>query len=435
MIGLRKLVKERFSAFGVNKTRQITRLIYEIAKRDKISCKKALDNIPSENLSYDAVKKFLVGKRFPYSTTLSESIDIYLPKLKINQKNAVIIRDLKIYPKNIYIEESAKNSYLAGHLKGLFPLSGFRRIKSLKDFIKTKRAFTISDYNKRLDNFFVINEKYDFFKKCPCTKSAVSCGYHVFNLGFGCVFECTYCYLQQYTNCPGIILPSNIEDFFDKFRTYQKTGMRIGTGEFTDSLALDHITGYSIPLVEFFNKNPGATFEFKTKSDNIENMLKSRHEGNIVISWSLNPERIIKENEFYAASLRNRLKAALSWIKTGGRVGFHFDPIIYYKRWERDYKEVVNMLFDLIPAKKIAWISLGTLRFNPRLKPIIENRFPDNKILDEELLIGFDNKLRYPDKLRLFIYEKMLHWIKKRDRDAQVYLCMENVTVNKDSRK
>ena len=428
MIDLKNYITKRFKKFGVNKKRELTRLVYEISKRDKISPNKILAAIPDKNRSYAVLKKELLTRRFPYSSKQEETITPYLPKLEINPENAVTINKAQLYPKNIYIEEPAYHNYLAARLKAAFPLAKFKRISSLKDYIKELQITNsqIANYNKRRDNFFIIKERYDFFKRCPCTKSAAGCGYHIFNLGFGCIYECTYCYLQEYTNCPGIILPSNIEDFFMNFTAYKKQVIRIGTGEFTDSLALDNITQYSAPLVEFFSKKPEVTFEFKTKSSNIDNLLNLRHGRNIIISWSLNPEKVIKENEFYSASLEKRLTCASDCVKAGYRVGFHFDPIIYYKEWAAGYKGLVNRLFDRIPPKSIAWISLGTLRFNPRLKPIIENRFPKNRILDEELFIGFDNKLRYPAGLRHQIYKNMFSWIGQRAKGLYVYLCMED---------
>ena len=113
------------------------------------------------------------------------------------------------------------------------------------------------------------------------------------------VSECTYCYLQEYTNSPGIIFPANIESFFKNFNSYKRPGMRIGSGEFSDSLMLDNVTEYSILIADFFKDNKDIIFEFKTKSANIKNLLEARHAGNIVVSWSLNPQGIIDENELF----------------------------------------------------------------------------------------------------------------------------------------
>jgi spore photoproduct lyase len=173
-----------------------------------------------------------------------------------------------------------------------------------------------------------------------------------------------------------------MDRFFEEFTHYKKPWMRIGTGEFSDSLMLDHITKYSPAIIEFFNNHKDAVFEFKTKSSNIDNLLKIKHSGNIVVSWSLNPQKIIDKNEFFTASLSDRLASAKECAKSGYKIGFHFDPIIYFKGWEREYGKVIDLLFSKIKPKDIAWISMGTFRFKPELKSIIENRFPENEILD-----------------------------------------------------
>ena len=151
------------------------------------------------------------------------------------------------------IEKSAAFSYLKNRFKVFFPKAKFIEILSLKNFILENKKSGETNYNKRRDMVFITNEKYDFFKKCPCTKGAIGCGYHVFNLGFGCIFDCSYCYLQEYNNAPGLIFPANIDKFFEEFENYKKPRMRIGTGEFSDSLMLDHVTGYSSAIIEFFS--------------------------------------------------------------------------------------------------------------------------------------------------------------------------------------
>ena len=224
---------------------------------------------------------------------------------------------------------------------------------------------------------------------------------------------------------PELLQLANIEDFFEVFSAYKRKGMRLGTGEFTDSLALDKITQYSVQLIQFFRKHEEVTFEFKTKSAEIDNLLKQEHGGNIVVSWSLNPQTIIEKNEYFTPSLEERLTAAARCAQAGYKVGFHFDPVIYFFGWQNEYEQLVDKLFQKIDPKQIAWISLGTFRFRPGLKPVIERRFPQNTILDEELIPGYDNKLRYTSAIRYSIYEKMLEMLFKHSRRLNVYLCME----------
>lgn len=428
-------VAKKFKRFGVNKIQELTRLLYEISKRENVAVEGIFsDTRQSPRPNYDNLKKFLVSKRYLYAGLHEKHVYPYLPKIELNPSQEISFKKTKFYPKNIYIEKAAAESFLALRVKSLFPRARVLEIESLKGYVcgKVFGEDKIRDYNNRRDLLFIVNEKYDFFKRCPCTKLAFGCGYHIFNLGFGCVFDCTYCFLQDYANFPGIVLPANIGSFFDRFSFYCNDRMRVGTGEFSDSLALDDITGYAPEIIEFFRKHKKAVFEFKTKSVNIENLLKTARAGNIVVSWSLNPQRVIDGNEFFTPSLKQRLNAACKCVQAGYKVGFHFDPLIYFSGWKNEYAILLDELFNKIKPKHIAWISLGTFRFKPALKTVIEKRFPVNRILDEELLPGYDDKLRYPYNLRLGIYKKMLDMFLKHGAEKKVYLCMEDILMWKD---
>lgn len=435
------LIDSNFAYFGVNKKQEIVRLLYEISKRAGISPAKIIKDthplaLKNSDISiqrdFAKIKNYLLRLRYPHASSQSASLRPYLPKIDLGNSWLCNLKKSKFYPKNIFIEKAATHSFLAKRFRSLFPKARFSGIQSLSAYLSTHRKFSIEVYNKRKDTIFIVNENHDFFKKCPCTKGAYGCGYHIFNLGFGCIFECTYCYLQGYTNNPGIILPANIDQFFIRFAAYKKRGMRIGTGEFSDSLALDKITEFSPEIVDFFKKRRDLTFEFKTKSSNIENLLKIESAGNVVISWSLNPQRIIEKNEYFSASLKERLEAAQRCAQAGYRVGFHFDPVIYCNHWQDEYRALIELLFDKIKAKQIAWISIGTFRFSPNLKQVIERRFPANKILDQELLLGYDRKLRYPYALRYKIYKAVIEMLSKHDKRLKLYLCMEKASMWKD---
>jgi spore photoproduct lyase len=223
-------------------------------------------------------------------------------------------------------------------------------------------------------------------------------------------------------------MPVNIEDYLgalDNFLKNPRQNIRIGTGEFTDSLALDSLTGYSRLLIDFFSHKDSAILELKTKSNNVDSILDLKHNRKTVVSWSLNPQALVDSDDWKTSALKERLTAAKKCCQAGYSVSFHFDPIIYSRNWEVLYKELVDRLFREVKPENIAWISLGTFRFPPYLKTIIEQRFPESKILDEELVLGFDRKLRYSSRQRIFIYKKMYSWIRKHSQDLLVYLCME----------
>lgn len=417
-------VTQHFAHFGINKRREITRLLYEISRRENLHPADILPEISGRELRFDDIKNDLIKKRYPNLIRETRNFRLAFPTVDIDPHHQLNLEKREAIAQDVYIEESVADTSLVSRMKIKFPQAHYTTIPSYKGFVGDKQ-YGISDYNRRFRHFFLVRENYDFFKKCPCSCKSVSCGYHVFNLGQGCAFECTYCYLQDYINSPGIVLPANIEDFFDAFKSY-KQAIRVGTGEMTDSLIFDHITEYSVAIVDFFNDYPNSTFEFKTKSDNVGLLLTTKPSaGNIIVGWSVNPPVIIEKVEFYTASLKDRLAAAEKCAAAGFKLAFHFDPVINFPGWEKHYEPLVNEIFDRIKPKDIAWMSVGTLRLSPRLKKIIENRFPETRILDEEMILGYDGKLRYSPKVRLDIYQKMIGWLKARGNGVPYYLCME----------
>lgn len=416
-----------------NQAKDLCGLIVEIQRRDKISLVKIIKYLESAAQSqkhsgkekFFYLKKVLIKLRFPLS---SKSLNIEPKNIFISPLIPSSVEPAKnnysFIPENIFVENSVKGCWLEKNFRAKFPQVPIKYIDHHGLYLKYNK-FTINDLKKPI--VFIVKESWDFIKPCPCTKEHISCGYWVLNLGFGCPFDCSYCFLQQYSNFPGIILPANLEDFFAKFDRINeslKSPIRIGTGEFCDSLALDHITEYSSKLINYF-RSKKVLFELKTKSVNIENLLKTDPGKNIVISWSLNPQKIIKTEELGTADLEERLLAAEKLQNKGYKIAFHFDPIIHDSNWQNLYQESIEKIYQKLKTP-LAWISIGTLRCNRGLKPISQARFPNSGIFYGELLLGQDKKLRYPEFLRKNIYQFIIKTIRSYDEKTPIYLCMEN---------
>jgi hypothetical protein len=52
-----------------------------------------------------------------------------------------------------------------------------------------------------------------------------------------------------------------------------------------------------------------GVLELKTKSDNVDPILHLNHQGRTVVSWSLNPPKMIQEEEVKTALLKDRIEA------------------------------------------------------------------------------------------------------------------------------
>lgn len=273
-----------------------------------------------------------------------------------------------------------------------------------------------------------------FFQKCPGSPEVICCNYHVINTCFNCLYTCTYCYLNSYLNSFGIIqftnimdTPDEIDRFIDNYRS--DNILRIGTGEFTDSLMMDESTGIGKMLIDRIGSKHNVMLELKTKSRNISHLLDVRSKGNTVLAWSLNTERNIARYEKGAASLSERIEAAQCASKAGYYIAFHLDPIISYSDWEREYRVLIDTLFSRVNPDSVVWISMGCFRYSPGFKEIMRDRFPDDDLTAEEMFPGIDGKLRYLKRERIFIYKKIKESIEFYTDRPFIYMCMESGDV------
>jgi len=274
----------------------------------------------------------------------------------------------------------------------------------------------------------------DFLKPCPGTRSYICCGYRILHVGINCPMDCSYCFLQSYLNQPSLRIFSNIEDELDVIGStidaYPGRIFRIGTGEFTDSLALDYLTGWTDMLLPFFSTKKNCILELKTKTTCIENLLNKQDLGQrIVVAWSLNTPRVIAHEERNTSSLENRILAARRCQKAGFVVAFHFDPLLHYPRWQEEYEGVIELMEKHLNPESIIWISIGSFRYMPDLKRIIRRRFPETHIFNGEFVSGLDGKLRYFRPIREEMYASLSDRLTRWHTDLGIYLCMESGEV------
>lgn len=259
-------------------------------------------------------------------------------------------------------------------------------------------------------------------RPCPCAAHHISCGYVVISHILGCPYNCSYCFLHTFYGKDEIVIYDNEEDIIAQVSDYIRAAekpLRIGTGQYSDSLALDKETGLSRRLIKFFAQQDRHLLELKTKSAEVDHLLNLDHKGKTVFAWSVNPQKIVESDELGSVSLAERIAAAKKCVAHGYPVAFHFDPIIFYPGWDKDYKEVVDLIFSEIDPKSIAWISLGALRYQPELKDIVSG----------EQEVGEDGKMRYLKLIRIEIFKKMQKFIRSLSKEVYIYLCMESADV------
>lgn len=288
-------------------------------------------------------------------------------------------------------------------------------------------------------SLIVKNNPETTLKKCPGTPNYLCCDYSVLLFAENCPFNCHYCILNAYFESKINVLFADVEKMVRECEKFLDSNryLRLGTGEFADSLAMEPYTGFSkLFLTSLYggkNKSKSKSIdsdrisvEFKTKSCNIDSIINSGYKKNIVLSWSLNAHTIWKVCETGTPSVNERLDAAVKAVEAGYKVAFHFDPVVIFDNWRVEYGEVINLIFNKISdISRIAFVSVGVFRFIPALKHHIQKNFSENSfLLKHEFVTAMDSKMRYPYENR----KEVLQFFADSFKNSSVFLyyCMES---------
>ncbi len=285
---------------------------------------------------------------------------------------------------------------------------------------------------------YVLHLKYyrgSFLRFCPGTKHYHCCGYRIIHIGENCPLHCNYCILQAYFQDPILKVWANQEDLYRELEASLQPRdklFRVGTGEFTDSLALEPITGYTRDLLGFLNAFPNVCLELKSKIVDLTWMDQVQNPSRVLPAWSVNSPEVIATEEKGTAPLESRLQAARNCADSGFRVCLHFDPIIHYPGWQQGYHRAVEMIFDYLNPQDIAYLSLGSFRFMPELENILISKAPGARYVYNEFITGLDGKKRLLLPLRLEQFAYIANRLKRYGLKEQIYFCMESSRVWKD---
>lgn len=327
----------------------------------------------------------------------------------------------------IYIDEAAKDDEITSRLLDSFPNISPVIIRNKDAFQEKLNRLPL---NRGKCTLWITHFKGKFLKPCPGTAPSYRCcNYLVINETTNCPIDCSYCILQGYINNPAITVYTNYKKILDEMDELSRHNpdriLRVGTGELTDSLALDPLTGISEKLIRKTQALPNILLELKSKTDHIDHLIHLPSE-KVVLSWSVNPEEIVQSEEHKSVNIRRRLAAAKKAGEKGFLIGLHFDPLLFFPGWEASYERLLLLIGEFINPSRVAWISLGSLRYPTPLKEIAQSRFPRSKIFSQEFISGTDGKARYPRLLRLQMYRTIFKLIRNVLGEVFVYFCMES---------
>lgn len=277
-------------------------------------------------------------------------------------------------------------------------------------------------------NLFLARKEGQLLKLAPDAYGAGGEPHYYFIHAYNCIYECQYCYLQGYFNSPDIVLFINHEEIILEMEKtlagHPNTSVWFHAGEFSDSLALTHLTGELELYHDFCKRNPRALVELRTKSVNTKALENLPPLPNLIVSFSLSPKEMARKVDLKTPSTDGRIRAMRKLNGLKHKIAAHFDPIIYEDRFRENYQELLKEMSDL--NGHLEYLSLGVVRFTKDVYRETEKNYPDSVIHSGPMIKSFDGKVRYPKPMRMWMMNSIKDEAIKAGIDShKVYLCME----------
>ena len=334
----------------------------------------------------------------------------------------------------VFIEKSVLSTAQAENILSKVKFKELIEIEEYGDFFaQSKRPYL----QKREDlNLYIGKKKGQLIKEAPDAYGTYGEPHYYYVHAYNCIYECDYCYLQGYFHSPDLVLFINhdeilasMEELLLKSKDLIDSGKKIWfhAGEFSDSLALSHLTQEIEAYYEFFENNPMAMWELRTKSVNTSVIKKLSPLPNMVTSFSISPPETAKSHDLKTPPTALRVKAMKELQQLGHKVAIHLDPIILKDNFQEKYQELLQMLKEEINLSKVEYVSLGVVRFSSDVYEQVKKNYPESSYLNKEFITASDGKIKYPRPIRNW----MLSSVKQICLDAglaekQIYLCMED---------
>ena len=264
---------------------------------------------------------------------------------------------------------------------------------------------------------------------CPVySEDTVCCNLHTIDAVENCGFGCNYCTIQSFYG-DRVTFDADLSRKLNQIEIDPSRYYHFGTGQSSDSLMWGNRNGILDDLCSFAARYLNVLLEFKTKSDNVAYFLDHEVPKNIVLTWSLNTDTIITNEEKLTASLDRRLEAACRVAEQGVRIGFHFHPMVYYEGWEEAYPQLAERVQRLFSSENILFISMGSVTFIKPVMKAIRERGRPTKMLQMPMARDPKGKFTYPDDIKVAMFQRMHAAFRPWHDKVFMYLCMEKADI------
>lgn len=267
-----------------------------------------------------------------------------------------------VFFSHIYIEREIRDHFIIKRILARFPVAEVVEINHYKDiFCRSRQNYGIQ---KNSPSLILAGKQQNLvYEGAPVCQSFGNSHFYYTSSVMNCIYDCEYCYLQGMYPSANMVVFVNLEDIFEQVEILlKKHPVYLCVSYDTDLLALENILGYTERWFDFASKQEELTIEVRTKSANISVLDRFQPLENVILAWTLSPQRLSEAYEHHVPSFGQRLDCIKRAISKGFKVRLCFDPMIYCRDWKQQYSEMINTVFEQLPADCINDISIGVFR-------------------------------------------------------------------------
>lgn len=180
------------------------------------------------------------------------------------------------------------------------------------------------------------------------------------SFGYGCLYECAYCYMKRHKDI-GLDISTNYNDILTAINNHvafadvekpNQTDPKYITYDIAcnEDFALHHKYYQWEKIFDYFKEHPTAKATLATKYIPI-NFLDYNPNKKVRIRFSLMPQNLSDILEPHTEPIIDRIKAVNVFIEAGYEVHLNFSPVVIYDNWKEDYDMLFNMVNDYVEYK------------------------------------------------------------------------------------
>lgn len=318
-----------------------------------------------------------------------------------------------MYKKIVYIEKSVAEHKVTKQILEKLQNPGCIYIDNYKDILNQNAASW--RLQKQVQKIILAERKDNFYYKGSEVTPAF--GYENFyynTLAINCVYDCDYCYLQGMFTTPHLVLFVNNNDYLQATSALIKKlqqPLYMALSYDTDLLAIENIYPYCAEWVNYVAAEKNITIEIRTKSVNVNALMKLIPNERVILAWTLSPQEVINFHEPLTPPENSRIKAIAKALQHGWRVRICIDPILHIPNWKAAYDALIKNLNEHVSMQQIDSFSLGVFRMNTDFLKRIKQQRNDTAVLlsnfeKQEDIATYNAKIK--EDMLTFIQQQIL---------------------------